>query len=127
MPLAEPASNPGWVDMVGLGCEAGVDQAAWRVSVHSPHVRKLPYDMQTHFRAVIPAEAEEEAILLGTRMCEGISLSSFRSEFGRDFPAGREAAVQKLVEGGLAVLDRDAFFLTERGLELQSAAVLELL
>lgn len=57
MPLAEPASNPGWVDMVGLGCEAGVDQAAWRVSVHSPHVRKLPYDMQTHFRAVIPAEA----------------------------------------------------------------------
>jgi len=60
-------------------------------------------------------------------MTDGISRSAFRREFGKDFLAGREAVVKELVGAGLAVLENDAFYLTGRGLELQSAAVLELL
>jgi len=78
-------------------------------------------------KRILRAEAEEETILLSTRMTDGISRSAFRREFGKDFLAGREAVVKKLVGAGLAVLENDAFYLTGRGLELQSAAVLELL
>lgn len=76
--------------------------------------------------AVGAREAREEALLLSTRMCEGLSLAGWRAEFSEDFLAGREARVRRLVEAGLARLEGGALRLTERGMEVQSAVVLEL-
>ncbi len=65
------------------------------------------------------AEAEEERIFLGTRMVEGIATGGLLE--------GRARAIGRLVDNGLAEIYGDRFHLTERGLELQSAAAFSLI
>lgn len=71
--------------------------------------------------------AREETLLLSTRMCEGLSLRAWREAFGEDFLSGREARLERLRRAGLIEIADGFVRLTERGLEVQNAVVLELL
>ena len=59
----------------------------------------------------------EETVMLGLRMTRGIDIN--------DVPDMR--AAEKMVKGGLAQIAGGRFMLTEAGMELQNAVVLELL
>lgn len=70
-------------------------------------------------------DALEETLMLGLRMCEGISLVDWHSQFG--FRLEKRGVVQKLISAGLACVDSERLWLTEKGMEVQDAVVLALL
>ncbi len=61
------------------------------------------------------AEAFEEAIFLGLRMSEGVSVEELRTEFGRELAAPCEEAAKALIAEGLMTRDTDRWRLTLRG------------
>ena len=69
----------------------------------------------------------EEALMLSTRMTSGLDLDAWRRAFGEDFARGREEALTRLEAAGLVARDGGFLRLTERGLELQNAVVVELM
>ena len=70
-------------------------------------------------------DAIVETLMLGTRMCEGVSLEKWAREFG--FRLERKPAVQKLEAAGIVRVSNDRLSLTERGMEVQDAVVIALL
>lgn len=69
----------------------------------------------------------EETLMLSTRMTRGLDLNAWRRDFGEDFARGREAALARLARAGY-VEQADGFLrLTEHGLEVQNAVVVELM
>lgn len=69
----------------------------------------------------------EEAVLLETRTTAGIDLAAFQARYGVDFVRRFARGIGMLCENGCAQLQDGRFFLTPRGLDIQNAAVLELL
>ena len=69
----------------------------------------------------------EEALMLSTRTTCGLDTARWRRDFGAPFERGREAALERLVRGGLVEMSGDFLRLTLRGMELHNAVVLELL
>jgi len=59
----------------------------------------------------------EETVMLGLRMAKGIAVESVPDM----------KAAQRLIKAGLAVIEEGRFMLTEHGMELQNAVVIELL
>ena len=72
-------------------------------------------------------DAMEETVMLSTRTVRGLDLSAWRSAFGEDFAAGREAALRRLSDAGFIGIEGGFLRLTGRGMEVQDAVVLELL
>ena len=72
-------------------------------------------------------DAVYEYIMLRLRLKDGIILSSFKERFGFDFVSGREDKIKRFVNLGLATLTKDVFSLTEQGLFLSNAILVELL
>lgn len=72
-------------------------------------------------------DAMEETVMLSTRTVRGLDLSAWRSAFGEDFAAGREAALRRLSDAGFIGIEGGFLRLTGRGMEVQNAVVLELL
>lgn len=69
-------------------------------------------------RTVLDAtDVMEETLMLGLRMARGVPVECVPNR----------RAAERLVNGGLARMTDGRFALTERGMELQNAAVLELL
>lgn len=73
------------------------------------------------------AAAREETIMLATRTREGLSLETWRREFGEDFLSGREKVLDKLRRAGLLDVADGHVYLTEKGMEVHNAVVLALL
>ncbi len=71
--------------------------------------------------------AQEETLMLSTRMREGLSLRAWREKYGVEFLSGREARVERLRRAGLLEIAEGFLRLTERGMEVHNAVVLELL
>lgn len=61
------------------------------------------------------AAAFEESIFLGLRLREGVSVAMLQEEFGREFVAACEPAVQELLANGLMQIENDRWKLTTRG------------
>ena len=72
-------------------------------------------------------DAMEETLMLSTRMCRGMDLNAYRREFGEDFRTGRERKLAALARMGLLVCEDGFLRLTQRGMEVQNALVVELL
>lgn len=98
-------------DYLGLGAAAHSLMDGARFS----NTEELDYH-QVEWRLLTEEEIREERIMLGTRMTRGVELS------GLD-----EGKVERLCALGLAERHGDRLRLTERGLELQNAAVLSLI
>lgn len=76
----------------------------------------------------LTAETERyEYAMMHLRLSFGISLSEYRRRFGEDFLYGREETVGRYVGMGLAVLDEDRFYLTERGFYLSNTILSDIL
>ncbi|GAB4173456.1 MAG: radical SAM family heme chaperone HemW [Calditrichia bacterium] len=75
----------------------------------------LPID---YHEVLNPAQQEFEHIFLSLRMNEGLSLSTFRDRFSKDFQRKYAALISDLLNSGFAEIDGDRFKLTREGLLL---------
>ena len=79
-------------------------------------------------REVLGKEDEiEEAVLLELRTVRGIDLNAFQARYGVDFAGKYARGIRMLCENGLAKMADGRFFLTAEGLDVQNAAVVELI
>jgi len=104
-------------DYLGLGCAAHSMMRGERFENTSDLDEYLLGVREAARRAIGPDEAREEAILLGTRTARGIPL---------ELVAKKREAIARLEKGGFIRVGKGRLELTERGLEVQSAIVLEL-
>lgn len=104
-------------DYIGVGCAAHSLFDGKRFCNTVDLDAYLAGERVTERTALDEADAIEETVMLGLRMTKGIPVECV--------PDMKSA--QRLIMGGLAQMADGRFFLTERGLELQNAAVLELL
>lgn len=72
-------------------------------------------------------DAMEETLMLSTRTTQGLALAQWRAEFGEDFENKHARTLKKLNQWGLVEIQNGFLRLTQRGLELQNAVVVELL
>ena len=78
-------------------------------------------------QALTKQDAMEETLMLSTRTTRGLDTARWQRDFGAPFERGREAALERLVRGGLVEMSGGFLRLTLRGMELHNAVVLELL
>ena len=104
-------------DYLGLGCAAHSMMAGERFENTGDLDEYLSGVREVARRAVTADEAREEEILLGTRTARGIPL---------ELVAKKLEAVKRLETGGFVKRAGGRLMLTERGMEVQNAVVLEL-
>jgi oxygen-independent coproporphyrinogen-3 oxidase len=104
-------------DYLGLGCAAHSMMAGERFENTNDLEAYLMGVREVARRAIGPGEAREEAILLGTRTARGIDL---------ELVAEKKAQVERMETGGFIRREKGRLILTERGMEVQNAVVLEL-
>ena len=88
-------------------------------------------DMAAYIASPLSARAEEERltdtdrayeyVLTRLRLCEGISLSAYRSLFGIDFAKRHRALLERFAKGGLLKMEGDRLFLTDEGMNLSNS------
>ena len=71
-------------------------------------------------------ERDEEYIMLGLRLAEGIDKNDFRQRFGQDF-FDRHPNANKMLDNGLMAQRSGRIFLTDRGFFVSNAILCELL
>ncbi|MBQ8973423.1 MAG: radical SAM family heme chaperone HemW [Clostridia bacterium] len=114
-------------DYLGLGCAA-----------HSmiDNVRfENPRSLQAYLRGTrairrVPLSREErmeETLMLSTRLIRGMDLNAYRREFGEDFVATHTKTLDRLLNMGLVEIHANHLYLTQKGLEVQNAVLVELL
>jgi len=114
-------------DYLGLGCAAHSLMDGERFSnprsldAYLCGTRKLGVEKLTREDRI------EEALMLSTRLTRGLDISAFDEEFHEDFLKRYEAPVARLTRWGLARAEVGRFYLTEKGLELQNAVLVELM
>jgi oxygen-independent coproporphyrinogen-3 oxidase len=72
-------------------------------------------------------DVQEETLMLSTRTTRGLDLAAWARDFNAPFNQGREERLARLEAGGLIEVEGGFLRLTERGLEVQDAVVLELM
>ena len=77
--------------------------------------------------AVSPAEARFETMMLGLRMNRGVSENAFFQLHGKQLPQIYGAKLQQLLEKGLVEKEGDRWFLSDRGMDIQNAVLVELM
>ena len=114
-------------DYLGVGCAA--HSLMDGVRFENPRGLEEYLSGQRRMNAVrlTREDAMEETLMLSTRMCRGMDLDAYRREFGEDFCMGRERKLAELARMGLLVCEDGFLRLTQRGMEVQNAVVVELL
>ncbi len=103
-------------EYVGIGCAAHSLVGNERFSNPASLDDYLHGERRSQVESLTARDEIEETILLGTRMTRGVPITALPDR----------AAGDELVRMGLAENRENRFFLTERGLEVQNAAVLKL-
>lgn len=114
-------------EYLGLGCAAHSLVGETRFENPRDLDRYLAGERQLNVEHIDRQEAMEETLMLATRMCRGMNLADYRRQFGEDFLRMRMRTLERLRKMGLVEWSADSLWLTERGLELQNAVVVELL
>ncbi len=104
-------------DYLGLGCAAHSMMRGERFENAGDLDAYLAGVREVSRRAIGADEAREEAILLGTRTARGIPL---------ELVARKREQLKRLEAGGFVNLAGGRLILTEKGMEVQNAVVLEL-
>lgn len=71
--------------------------------------------------------SEEEFIMLGLRLAQGISYESYRQRFGRELPEKFRKRAQALLPSGYIIADNEGIRLTTNGFLVSNAVLAELL
>jgi len=108
-----------WVrgDYIGIGCAAHSLFEGVRFANTSDLDEYISGVRRVEENALDTGDIIEETVMLGLRMAKGIAVENVPDM----------KAAQRLAKAGLAVMEDGRFMLTERGMELQNAVVLELL
>ena len=114
-------------EYLGLGCAAHSLLNETRFANPASLEAYLAGGRAADARALTPADAMEETLMLATRTARGLDLNAWERAFGRPFEAGREARLARLGRGGLIEMKDGFLRLSLRGMEVQDAVVLELL
>ena len=114
-------------EYLGLGCAAHSLVDSRRFANPAALDAYLSGVRRTGETRLTRRDAMEETVMLSTRTVRGLDLSAWRSAFGEDFAAGREAALRRLSDAGFIGIEGGFLRLTGRGMEVQNAVVLELL
>jgi oxygen-independent coproporphyrinogen-3 oxidase len=114
-------------EYLGLGCAAHSLFGGCRF--HDPETLEgyLSGGRREDEQRLTRIDAMEETVMLSTRTVRGLDLNAWEAAFGAPFSRGREAALDRLMAGGLIEMTGGFLRLTLRGLELQNAVVLELI
>ena len=131
-------ARPGWEcrhnltywrrgDYLGLGCAAHSLLEERRFRNPDGLEDYLSGQRRLDETALTQQDAREETLMLSTRTTKGLDLAAWARDFGAPFHQGREEALARLEAGGLIEAGDDFLRLTERGLEVQDAVVLELM
>lgn len=113
-------------DYAGFGCAA--HSLVDGVRYANPSDLKGYLDGRRRLDAVemTAQDALEETLMLTTRMAKGINLEAFAAQFGDRLEARCKKTIGMLVKNGAAEIADGRFFLTERGLEVHSYAMEQL-
>ena len=114
-------------EYLGLGCAAHSLVGERRFANPASLEDYLAGERQIGAQVLSRADAMEETLMLATRTCRGLDFAAWRRDFGVDFTAGRERALERLTRGGWIDIQDGFLRLTLRGMEVQDAVVLELL
>ena len=120
-----------WRDMEYIG--VGASAYSYFRGIRYGNTRNLveyinsPHDA-IEYREVIDKENEmTEYAMMRLRLCEGISLSSYKNKFGADFLFGKQELLIRLCEGGFITLSNDRISLTDKGMYVSNSIISELL
>ena len=105
-------------DYLGLGCAAHSLMRGARFANTSELDLYLTGVREVSREVLSAQDIFEERVMLGTRLSEGVEAGLLR---------GREKKVESLRGMGLMKVERGRAFLTERGMDVQDAVVLELI
>lgn len=114
-------------DYLGIGCAAHsmMDNVrfenAWALEEY------LAGNTELERREIPTEEQKEEMLMLATRTVHGMSLADYRETFDEDFEKAHAAALKPLMAGGLVEIQDGCLRLTQSGMEVQNAVVVELL
>ncbi len=112
-------------DYLGLGCAAHSLMDGVRYRNDASIDGYLAGNTRLDAQELSTSDRLEEAAMLGTRMTRGIELAAFYDRFGMDF--FKVYRTETLIANGLAVISDGFFRLTDKGLDVQDAAVLEMI
>lgn len=114
-------------DYLGLGCAAHSLMDNVRFHNAAGLVDYMDGGWRMEEEPVSADGAVEEALMLETRTVRGIDPAVFRARYGVDLLRVCARSISLLCENGMAVCANGTFALTQRGMDVQDAAVLELL
>ena len=114
-------------EYLGLGCAAHSLMDGCRFHNPASLDEYLAGERRLDSERLTGADAREETLMLSTRLARGLDLEAWQAAFGEPFHRGREAALRRLQDGGLAEMTKGFLRLTPRGMELHNAVVLELM
>lgn len=114
-------------DYLGLGCAAHSLMDGERFENPRSLEEYLAGARRLNREKLTRADAMEETLMLSTRTTRGMSLRAYAEDFGVDFEKAHEKKLRRLVQLGLVRLEDGFLRLTEKGMELQNAVVVELM
>ena len=112
---------------LGLGCAAHALMDEVRFANTESLDEYLSGVTRVSSQAIPLEEAREEMLMLSLRMSEGLNLGEYERRFGRNLLAERAAVIGRLSEAGYAVVDGGFLRLTDCGMDVQNAILVELL
>lgn len=115
------------IDYLGLGCAAHSLMENRRFSNPISPEEYIGGIRMTEITERTVEDQKEEIIMLSTRMVRGLDMGAWKRNFNEDFEARYRAAIQKLENYGLIEIENGFLRLTEVGMELHNAVVLEFL
>ncbi|MDO4357669.1 MAG: radical SAM family heme chaperone HemW [Clostridia bacterium] len=113
-------------DYAGFGCAAHSMVDGVRYSNPDSLEAYMAGERRLEPQALTARDALEETLMLTTRMAEGIDLAAFERAFGVPLAKRCPRTLAMLARNGAATLDGGRFRLTERGFEVHSYIVEEL-
>lgn len=114
-------------DYLGLGCAAHSFLDGRRFENPASLQKYLAGERQRNEILLTDEDEAEEMLMLSTRTVQGFDLMEYRARFQRDFEKEHEAAIARLKASGLIRIEGGTLRLTERGMEVQNAVLVELL
>lgn len=114
-------------DYLGLGCAAHSLMDGERFENPRSLEEYLAGGRRLNRETLTKTDAMEETLMLSTRTTRGMELRAYATNFGVDFERTHEKKLRRLVQLGLIRLEDGFLRLTEKGMELQNAVVVELM
>ncbi len=103
-------------------------------SAHSFYNRTrfyVPRNMQQFYDGITVSDGtggdEEEFVMLGLRLSEGITNAGYKSRFGKDIPSAYKNNAHMLEKAGLVRITGEGFGLTEKGFMVSNAVISKIL